>query len=84
MDSIIDGEPARDDRGSLAAQQRVDVDVDLPYGVISTVSVMVQNRDLQGLILQVLILDLEGKRNKEAKVNQRYTHLGDNVKLVLF
>lgn len=46
MDSIINGKPARNDRGSLTAQQWVDVNVDFPYGVISTVSVMVQNRDL--------------------------------------
>lgn len=46
MDSIIDGKPARNDRGSLTAQEWVDVNVDFPYGIISTVGVMVQNCDL--------------------------------------
>lgn len=58
VDGVVDGEPAGDDRGSLAAQERVDVDVNLPYGVIGTVGVMVQHRDLQRLILQVLVVDL--------------------------
>ena len=46
VDGIIDGKPARDDRGSFTAQQRVNVNVNFPYGIISTVSVMVQHRDL--------------------------------------
>lgn len=46
MDSVIDGKPARNNRGSLTAQQWVDVNVDLPYGIIGTVCVMIQNRDL--------------------------------------
>lgn len=62
VDGIIDGEPARDDRGSLIAQQRVNVYVNFPYGIISTVSVVVQHGDLQWLILQVLIIDLHSKR----------------------
>lgn len=64
VDSIINGKPARDDRGSLTAQQRVDVNVDFSYGIISTVSIMVQHCHLQWLILQVLIVNLyrtEGK-----------------------
>lgn len=61
MDGIIDGEPARDDRGSLTAQERVDVDVNLPYGVIGTVGVMVQHCDLQRFILQVLVINLTAR-----------------------
>lgn len=63
MDGIIDGKPAWDDRGSLAAQERVNVYVNFPYGIISTVGVMVQHCDLQRLILQVLIINLT-TRNK--------------------
>lgn len=62
MDGIIDGKPARDDRGSLTAQQRVNVNVNFPYGIICTISVMVQHCDLQRLILQVLIINLDAKR----------------------
>ena len=67
MDSIIDGKPAGYDRGSLTAQQRVNVNVNFPYGIISTVSVVVQHCDLQWLVLQVLVvnLDIQGRRRKE-------------------
>lgn len=67
MDSIIDGKPARDDRCSLTAQQWVNVNVNFPYGIISTVSVVVQHCDLQWLILQVFVinLDIQGRRMKE-------------------
>lgn len=58
---IVDGEPAGDDRGSLAAQERVDVDVNLPDGVIGTVGVVVQHCDLQRLVLQVLIVNLAAR-----------------------
>lgn len=61
MDGIVDGEPAGDDRGSLAAQERVDVDVNLPYGVIGTVGVVVQHCNLQRLILQVLVINLAAR-----------------------
>lgn len=44
--SVVDGEPSRDDSSSLAGEQRVDVNVDLPYCVVGTVSVMVQHCDL--------------------------------------
>lgn len=73
VDGIIDGKPARDDRGSLTAQQRVNVNVNFPYGIISTVSVVVQHCDLQWLILQVLIFNLDSKRRrgKEDKGEQR-------------
>lgn len=62
VNGIIYGKPARDDRGSLTTQQRVDVNVNFPYGIISTVSVVVQHCDLQWLILQVLIINLDSKR----------------------
>lgn len=62
MDGIIDGKPSRDDRGSLTAQQRVNVNVNFPYGIISAVSVVVQHCDLQWFILQVLIINLDSKR----------------------
>lgn len=61
MDGIVDGEPARDDRGGLAAQEWVDVDVNLPDCVIGTVGVMVQHCDLQRLILQVLVVNLTAR-----------------------
>ncbi len=64
VDGIIDGKPARDDRCSLAAQQRVNVNVNFPYGIISTVSVVVQHCDLQRFILQVLVINLH-KQEKE-------------------
>lgn len=51
MDGVIDGKPAGDDRGSLTAQQWVNVNVNLPYRIISTVRVMVQHCDLQRFIL---------------------------------
>lgn len=70
MDGVIDGEPAWDDRGSLSAQQRVDVNVNLPYGIVSTVSVMVQHSDLQRLILQVLIINLERGREWEKETSK--------------
>lgn len=63
MNGIIDGKPAWDDRGSLAAQEWVNVYVNFSYGIISTVGVMVQHCDLQWLILQVLIINLTA-RNK--------------------
>lgn len=63
MDGIVDGEPAGDDRGGLAAQERVDVDVNLPYGVVGTVGVVVQHRDLQRLILQVLVINLTARNS---------------------
>lgn len=65
MDGVIDGEPARDDGGSLIAQQRVDVNVNLPYGIISAVRVVVQHSDLQWLILQVLIIYLKTREERE-------------------
>lgn len=46
MDRVIDRKPARDDRGSLSAKQRVNVNVNLPYGIISTVGIMVEYCDL--------------------------------------
>lgn len=61
MNGIIDGKPAWDDRGSLAAQKWVNVYVNFPYGIISTVGVMVQHCDLQRLILQVLIINLTAR-----------------------
>lgn len=61
VDGVVDGKPARDDRGRLAAQERVYVDVNFPYGVIRTVGVMVQHCDLQRLILQVLVVDLTAR-----------------------
>lgn len=64
VDGIIDGKPARDDRGSLTAQQRVNVNVNFPYGIVSTVSVVVQHCNLQWFILQVLIINLHGKRGR--------------------
>ncbi len=77
MDGIIDGKPARDDRGSLTAQQWVDVNVNFPYGIIRTVSVMIQHCDLQWLILQVLIINLDTKRRwKKDKRKQRQQRLG--------
>lgn len=74
MDGIIDGKPARDDRGSLTAQQRVNVNVNFPDGIISTVCVVVQHCDLQWLILQVLIINLDSTRRrwKEDKGEQKY------------
>ena len=59
MYGVVDGEPARDDSGSFAAQQRVDVNVNLPYGIVGTVRVVVQHRDLQGLVLQVFVVNLK-------------------------
>lgn len=68
MDGIIDGKPARDDRGSLTVQQRVNVNVNFPYSVISTVGVVVQDCDLQWFILQIFIINLhkeeKGQRNR--------------------
>lgn len=64
MDGIIDGKPARDDRGSLIAQQWINVNVNFPYGIISAVGVVVQHCDLQWLILQVLIINLDNKRRR--------------------
>lgn len=78
VDSIINGKPARDDRGSLTAQQRVDVNVDFSYGIISTVSIMVQHRHLQWLILQVLIVNLhrpEGNWRQRAAEKRAYEML---------
>lgn len=46
MDGVVDGKPAGDDGGSFTAEQRVDVDVHLPYGIVRTVRVMIQYRDL--------------------------------------
>lgn len=65
MDRVIDGKPAGDDRGRLTAQQRVNVNINLPYGVVSAVRVMVQNCDLQWLVLQVLIIHLPRVGGKE-------------------
>ena len=59
MYGVVDGETARDDSGSFAAQQRVDVNVNLPYGIVGTVRVVVQHRDLQGLVLQVFVVNLK-------------------------
>lgn len=64
MDRVIDRKPARDDRSSLSAKQRVNVNVNFPYSIISTVSIMVEYCDLQWLILQVLIINLDSKRGK--------------------
>lgn len=74
MDGIIDGKPARDDRSSLTVKQWINVNVNFPYGIISTVSVVVQYCDLQWLILQVLIIDLQTARHEEeqeAKARRR-------------
>lgn len=67
VDGIIDGKPARNDRGSLTAQQRVNVNVNFPYGIISTVCVVIQHCDLQRLILQVLVIDLSRKKKERGK-----------------
>lgn len=66
MNGIIDGKPARDDRGSLTAQQRVNVNVNFPYGIVRTVRIMVQDSDLQRFILQVFIINL-GRRRRIRK-----------------
>lgn len=63
MNGVIDGKPAGDDGGGLTAQQRVDVDVNLPDGVVCAVCVVVQHSDLQRLILQVLIINLHIDRS---------------------
>lgn len=73
MNGIIDGKPARDDRGSLAAQKWVNVYVNFPYGIISTVGVMVQHCDLQRLILQVLIVNLTARNKSFGDVTKRKT-----------
>ena len=65
MDCVVDWEPARDDGGCLAAEQGVDVDVHFPYGVVSTVCIVVQDCDLQWLILQVLIINLQGREEED-------------------
>lgn len=70
MDCIIDGKPARDDRGRLTAQQWVNVNVNFPYGIVSTVSIVVQNCDLQWLILQILIINLHAARGGGGKIRQ--------------
>lgn len=74
MDSIIDGKPAGDDRRSLTAQQRVNVNVNFPYGIVSTVCVMVQHCDLQWFILQIFIINLESnrRRGKDNKRQEKY------------
>lgn len=64
VDGIVDGKPARNDGGSLAAQKRVYVDVNFPDGIVSTVGVVVQHCDLQRLILQVLVIHLTAKKKK--------------------
>ena len=56
--SVINREPARDDCGRLATEQWVDVDVDFANGIVGTVCVMIQHRDLQRFILQVFIIHL--------------------------
>lgn len=61
VDSVIDGEPASDDSSSFTAEQWINVDVHLSYGIISAVCVMVKNSYLQRLILQILIIHLRGK-----------------------
>lgn len=71
VDGIIDGKPARNDRGSLTAQQRVNVNVNFPYGIISTVCVVIQHCDLQRLILQVLVINLARKKKERGKKTNR-------------
>lgn len=46
VNGVVDGKPAGDDGGGFTAEQRVDVDVHLPDGVVRTVRVMIQNCDL--------------------------------------
>lgn len=67
MNGVVDGKPARDDRSRFCAQQRVNVNVNFPYGIVSAVSVVVQYCDLQRLILQVLIVNLDNTRRRRAK-----------------
>lgn len=46
MNGVVDGKPAGDDGGGFTAEQRVDVDVHLPYSIVRTVRVVIQDRDL--------------------------------------